>query len=279
MKKYFVFIIFILSIFVSFFASEHIAFATGNNSGFIDTSIWYSPNDFSEGDTIQIHTAVWNGEDYSINAKVEFLDVNTILGSRDVTIAKNTLQDVSISWKVTAGNHKISTRISQAQSVINGVKSNITIINKEEAAKDFSVAKKLAINKDGETEIIPTITNKVNEVLPQSMAVPVVKTVGNIDSFRQDINGTLSDFKSDTVERLELLNNPKPVAKTDSKSNTVEAQEKPKPMSGIDKPVAYVELFLLTVALFIFHNSIVFYSLLAFLLFIILRFLYRKMRR
>lgn len=246
-----------------------------NNSGFIDASIWYSPAKFSEGDTIQIHTAIWNGEDYDINAKVEFLDVNTILGSRDVVVSKNTLEDVYISWKVTAGDHKISTRISQAQSIVNGVKSNITILKKEETAKDFFVAKKIIVKKDGTTEVIPTITDKVNEVLPKSVATPVVKTVNNLDTIRQDIGSTLSDFKSETEERIELLNKPESTKKTDS--NITETQSKP--LSGIDRPIAYVELFLLTIALFIFHNSIVFYILLALILFIVLRFIYRKIRR
>ncbi len=291
--KYFKSSIFILFVVLS----TNSVHAVDSNSGLIDTSIWYAPSTFTEGDTIEIHTAVWNGEDYAINAKVEFLDVNTILGSRDITVAKGTLSDVYVSWKVTAGDHKISARIASASSSVNGSKSVVSIVNKEESAKDFFVPKKLVVKKDGTTEVIPTVTSKVNEVLPPSVAAPINKTANSIDSFRQDVSSSLSGLKDETNTKIESFNKTKPVTEnTESNTKTVtkntnnkidtKAKEvnnttevKSDPMPGIDKPIAYVELFLLTIALFIFKNSIVFYILLAVITFLILRFIYRKIRR
>lgn len=301
--KYFKSSIFILFVVLS----TNSVYAVDNNSGLIDTSIWYAPSTFTEGDTIEIHTAVWNGEDYAINAKVEFLDVNTILGSRDITVAKGTLSDVYVSWKVTAGDHKISARIASASSSANGSSSTVAIVNKEESAKDFFVPKKLVVKKDGTTEVIPTVTDKVNEVLPPSVAAPINKTANSIDSFRQDVSNSLSDLKTEVNIKIESFENPKKVEDKSNTTNTTNTTtntttqnkntNKPTdkapdkiqdtkitepvetPMSGVDKPIAYVELFLLTLALFIFKNSIVFYILLALVVFFVLRFIYRKIRR
>jgi hypothetical protein len=286
--KYFKIFIFILFVVLS----TNSVYAVDNNSGLIDTSIWYAPSVFTEGDTIQIHTAVWNGEDYAINAKVEFLDVNTILGSRDITVPKGTLSDVYVSWKVTAGDHKISARIASASSSANGA-SFVAIVNKEESAKDFFIPKKLVVKKDGTTEVIPTVTDKVNEVLPPSVAAPINKTANSVDNFRQEVSSSLSDLKTEANTKIESFKNP---AKVETKSNTNTKTTKTSevnktdqklgtkdstnnPVSGIDKPITYVELFLLTIALFIFKNSIVFYVILAVIIFLILRFIYRKIRR
>ena len=82
------------------------------NSGFIPGQIWYSSEELIEGQTVNIHTAIWNGEKNSITAKVEFYDKNVILGTRNIIVASETSKDVSISWKVTAGDHLISASIT-----------------------------------------------------------------------------------------------------------------------------------------------------------------------
>jgi hypothetical protein len=51
-----------------------------------------------------------------------------------------------------------------------------------------------------------------------------------------------------------------------------------KPLDATEKPIAYIKLFLLSVVGFIFGSKIVFYGLCATIVFLILRFIYRKIR-
>jgi hypothetical protein len=65
MKKYFLFFLIILSVILAF----PVYAETLVNSGFIPGQIWYSKAALVDGDTINIHTAIWNGEKDSISAK------------------------------------------------------------------------------------------------------------------------------------------------------------------------------------------------------------------
>ena len=81
------------------------------NSGLIPGQIWYSSEKLVEGQTVNIYTAVWNGGKNPITMKVEFYDKNVILGSREVVVDPFELKNVSIPWKITAGEHAISAKI------------------------------------------------------------------------------------------------------------------------------------------------------------------------
>ena len=66
--------------------------------------------------------------------------------------------------------------------------------------------------------------------------------------------------------------------KEGTNTNEVKSDTNKKPLSGTEKPIAYVELFLLKIASFIFNSAIVFYLVCLFLVFIIIRFIYKKIR-
>ena len=76
------------------------------NSGLIPGQIWYSSEELTEGQTVNIHTAIWNGEKNPVTTKVEFYDKNVILGFREVVISPQELKNISIPWKITAGDHE-----------------------------------------------------------------------------------------------------------------------------------------------------------------------------
>ncbi len=101
-----------------------------------------------------------------------------------------------------------------------------------------------------------------------------------------------------TNKRIESLNNatPTPATATPTKDTTTSKKpvdtknptkttdtkepvaQKKSALSGTEKPIAYVELFLLNVASFIFKSAVAFYLVCAFLLFIIIRFIYKKIK-
>src|ERR1035437_6296774 len=123
MKKYFLFSLIILStvLAVPAYALDSV------NSGFIPGQIWYSKATLVEGDTVNIHTAIWNGEKNPLLAKVEFYDKNVILGERDVTLAASELKDISIPWKITSGDHVISAKIISSLATVSGKSEKIVL--------------------------------------------------------------------------------------------------------------------------------------------------------
>ena len=259
------------------------------NSGFLDNTIWYSKDNFIEGDTIEIHTAVWNGEASVLEGKVDFMDANTIIGTRSISVPANSLADVSISWKVTAGDHTIKTLIRDTNLKVNGKITPIKFTDNEQSLPKISISKKIANAKAIDDGLADNVSEKVKENLPEQIAEPVSEGINFIDDFRVNTNDKISSLLVNTNKRLEEYNNTvqpedkstSTSTKENTKSTTTKQAEKeaPKPLSGTEKPIAYVELFLLTVASFIFKNSIVFYLLCLFIVFIILRFIYRKIRK
>ncbi len=256
-----------------------------SDSGFLNDTIWYSEKSFVEGDTIEIHTAVWNAEDVSLSAKVEFTDGNTILGSRSVTVPVRTLQDVFITWKVTAGEHTIKATIKNATTTVNGKATAITFADAEQSLPKISIAKK-SIN--GVDDVTKAITDKVDSTLPENVAKPISKGIVSVDTFRintetkiesllESVGSRIKTFEAASTTAPEPVKTEEPTKKTDTKTTTKtttkteeakvagtkESTAVKKPLSGTEKPIAYVELFLLKVASFIglyfFINVIVFF--------------------
>lgn len=267
----FLFLLFLLTPFLYTYAE--------NNSGLLDNTIWYSKDNFVEGDTVEIHTAVWNGEVSTLEAKVDFMDASTIIGTRSISVAPHTLADVFISWKVTAGDHTIKTIIRDTNLKVNGKSTPIKFTYTEQSLSKISISKKISKELDAGNNLADNVSEKVKENLPTQIAEPVARSITSVDDFRANTATTVSTMLASINQKIEELNNQEKAPAEPNTKDPKKAETVQKPLSGTEKPIAYVELFLLTIVSFIFKNSIVFYLLCAFILFIILRFIYRKIRR
>ncbi|MEK7105826.1 MAG: hypothetical protein AAB895_00530 [Patescibacteria group bacterium] len=257
MKKYlFIFIAIIFAI------SSTLSYAeTTPTTGFIPGPIWYSKATIVDGDNIKIHTVVWNGGDKELAVRVEFYDGKTLLGTRDVKVPKGELEDVSISWNVKAGEHSIYARIVSGDVTINETPKNklsIAVAIKEVDGVPASSA-------DVVKSEVSKITTGIENVLPESVSATVNAKYNSVDSFREHTAIVIKDEKIKTQVEIDTLSSP-------------EVVKDKKPLDATDKPIAYVKLYLLAFAGFVFANKVVFYSLCALLVFLILRFLYRKVR-
>lgn len=284
MKKYFLLIILIFG-FTFPLAYSYAA------TGFVPGQIWYSPEKLSEGETVKIHTVVWNGGDASLQTKVEFYDKNVILGTRDVTVLAGQLKEVSISWKITSGDHTISAKLISSSVTSNGKKEIITLDNtKTEESKIFIPVTISKINGEPATssDIIKNEINKaeskIGDVIPASISTPVSDTFSKLDFIRDDTFLKIDEAKKETKTRLDLMNTQSSSGKVldtknkDSKINTTNTETEVV-SSPTDKPIAYIKLFFLSILAFIFGNKIVFYGLIVIVTFLILRAIYRKIKR
>lgn len=239
-------------------------------TGFLSDQIWYSSDTLKEGETVKIYTAIWNENDSSLSAKIEFYDKSVILGTRDVIIQPETLEDISISWKVTSGNHVISAKIISSSLTTGGdvvIKNNST-----DSSRQFVAV--IVKEKDGEsstsTDIIKDklvkVGEKINKVLPISVSEFVSNGTDLIETFRDE---TLTKILS---------------SKEETKNKLLEYEGYIK-KEGIDilksatgKQIIQVKLFFLKIVEFVFNNKIVFYGVIVLFVFLFLRAIYRKIR-
>jgi hypothetical protein len=268
-------------IFALIFSFGQFAYAEPN-TGFIDSSIWYSETPKVEGDSVDIHTAIWNGNDSEITVHVEFYDGTVLLGGRDINIAKDTLVDVHIPWKVTAGTHSISAKITKSSTVISGATKSISVTSNQTEISRITILTKSAV-ESGATEPIDTIAKKMADSLPAQVAVPATNVVTKIDSFRENTSLQIDTSIKNVKDRITEMNastkakttTDKTLTEKDTKDKKDTQATKSNSLSGTDKPIAYVELFFLTLASFVFKQKVLFYGLGIVILFLVLRFIYR----
>lgn len=267
MKRYFPFILFIvLSFFPLFIYAE-----SGINAGFIPGQIWYSKNNLIEGESVNIYTAIWNGAKESLSVKVEFYDKNVILGSREVVLVPFELKEVYVPWKITSGDHLISAKIISSLTTVSGKKETVSLDRSTTSADKQFVPVVVKNEKGEEVSGADVFTDKIVDNIPEGVSTYATNTFEKVDDFRDKTFVQVSTVKKETQKEIELL-------EAEEKNIRDISNGKKDIEDATEKPIAHIKLFLFSALAFIFGNKIIFYGLLIFLIFLILRFFYRKIR-
>ncbi|HLP86603.1 MAG TPA: hypothetical protein VK153_01880 [Candidatus Paceibacterota bacterium] len=272
MKKYFVFLFIVFT-----FLSLNLKVFADASSGFIPGQIWYSNDNLVAGETVNIHTAVWNAEKNSISVKVQFYDKDTILGTRDIVLSSLELKDVYIPWKVTSGDHTISAKITSSVVTISGKKENVTL-ERSSTSNDKQFVPVVAKNEKGQ-EVESSIENKlgnagekINEMLPEEVSTFISDKFAVVENFREEKSGQVDIAKEKANKEMEVI-------KSREKENGGKvASASTDTMSATEKPITYIKVFLFTILSFILASKFIFYGLLIIILFLILRSIYRRIR-
>lgn len=272
MKKIFKFSFLFCFIFLAFFIAKD-AFAI---SGFLPKQIWYSSEKLIEGETVEIHTAVWNGEENTYLLKIGFFDEEELLGERDIALKPGEIRDVFITWKITVGEHIISAKIISSEVVVATGKKESIVLKYNETEEDrqrIAAMRKIEAKKPEEKEknIASDFVSVANSIIPRGVSEPVAKSYGSVDLFRENTGSKLFDSKNKVKEEIEII-------KKNEAENKNDLNKKKNPEDPLKKPFAYIKLIVLGLLSFIFSNKIIFYPLLGFLIFWIVRFSYRKIR-
>jgi hypothetical protein len=274
MKKYIISLLIIFSTILVFPVGVFAAV----NSGFIPGQIWYSKSTLVEGETVNIHTAVWNGEKDSLTVKVGFYDKNTLLGSRDVALASLELKDVYIPWKITAGDHIISAKITSSTSTVSGKKETVVLdraltSNDRQfvavSAKDNNVVTSAPGIDALKTQIDKT-SAEINSIVPENVSNVIVDAFNSVDSVRDNTLTKVTVIKDETKKEVDSFKSESNTGQTTIQKTNIEDATK--------KPIAYIKLFLFSVLVFIFANKIVFYAVLLIIVFSIIRAVFRAIR-
>lgn len=239
-------------------------------SGFIPKQIWYSKEKLIEGETVEVHTPVWNGESGSVLVKVEFYNHDTLLGSRDVVIKPQELKDVFISWKVTAGEHLISAKIVSSVVLIGEEKKSVSLRYTETDTDKLEVEKEKIIEKEKNPESASQEILIGDGLLPEKVTSTINSGYNSMDDFRIKTSDKLSISKENAKKEIEIIKNTTPQKELVSKDKKIE--------DVVKKPFAYAKLFVLSVLSFIFENKIVFYGLIVLAVFFIFKKIFQSFR-
>ncbi len=263
-------------------------FAATPYTGFVEQPIWFSSDTFIEGETITVHTAVINGSDKTLAGTVEFFDAQTILGSRVISIPAKNIKQVSIDWKVTPGSHLISSRLRDLK--IGSDKSGYTAITASDAeavsSKKITVTKKIS-NQEGE-ESSDTENGEdetlVDKYVPDDVVSFIEDATTGLEEFRTETAVVIAEKKEKAKEDVhviqEELKNTEPVESTiENTQNALQIPEDSSSKDMLKKPLAFVSLFFYTLLDFIFKTKLLFYGILVFAGFSIVRYLFRLLRR
>lgn len=282
MKKYLIFFILIY-----LFATQSVQAEVINTSGFIPWQIWYSKEPLVEGDTVKIFTAVWNNGISPLSAKIEFYDKNVLLGVRDIVIPASKLNEVSVLWKVTSGDHLISAKIISPSITIGG-KKEIVSLDRNIATGDKRFVPILIRTIDGTPVLSSDIINNqidrannlLENILPSSISTPISDNLSRIETFRSDTLKSIIDGKIEAQKKIDLLSKASSGLDENGKkiAGKVLGESTQAKVDATEKPIAYIKLFFLSALSFIFGSKTVFYLVGILLVFVIVRFVYRKIR-
>ncbi len=244
-----------------------------SNTGFTQGNIWFSQSKLVEGDKVKIFTALWNGDQDAISGTVTFYDKSVILGQKDFTLSPNELKQASIDWQVTAGDHSISAQIVNAKTLVGTKGETVYLSNNKTATSEYTVPKNPAlikvvektITKDALAVEVKKAGEFIKDNIPASVAEPVSQAADSVDAWRDSTASSIDTQKAEVSAEIKKLNEAPKTADSKDKSVT-------------EKPFAYVKLFFLTLGSFIFGHKIIFYGLSISLLFILIRFIYRKIK-
>ncbi len=245
----------------------HQSNAQSTNAGFIPSNIWYSKDPFEEGDKIKVYTLIFNPDDKELLGTVIFYDKTTLLGKKTFTVSPRGVKDVSIDWTVNVGDHTIFATIENARFLLSDGKYEDTVITENKTKESSRTVNKKIIPKLSDAISSNLVTDQIQNVqdlivnnTPDILAKPMVLGASTVENIRNSA-GMASENKKEQIKKdLAILNKKKSPSTNDN----------------IIKPWKYVELFFVTFLSFILNNKIIFYAILAILVFLLLRFIWRK---
>ena len=115
------------------------AFAADIPAGFAPNSIWVSSTKVTEGDTINLFTAVYNSSDVSISADADFAVDGKTVGTKHFALKAGETQIQSVPWQAQSGSHAISAQIENVSS--DGGTGDVSLINRTTDTITIDVAK------------------------------------------------------------------------------------------------------------------------------------------
>ena len=278
MRKFYLIILLILSL----FPFNNIL--AQSNAGFVPGNIWYSVDPFEEGDKIKIYTVLFNPDQREFSGTVRFFDKTTFLGKKDFIVGPRGVKDISIDWTATVGNHNIFAKIENAKFLISpGKYEEVYLAGNQTEESTRNVNKKIILKTDvsnttdgildAGVSSIENLGQIIEDKTPDIIAKPIIATTEAIENFRENI-ATSSKINKEQVKK-DIANSGDAIEENKTEKTATKNTKEAGKESNLYKPFKYIKLFFLSLISFIFNNKIVFYGISVFIVFFILRYIWR----
>lgn len=295
----FILIIFVVGIFSDpLFAQTQ---TTEKNVGFPARGVWFSKSSFLEGEEVLIHVIVFNDASGTFSGTTEFHDSATLLGKVPFTITNTQkVKVVSLKWKATAGDHRISANITDPKLTLsNGTVIHLTLPDSKTSESPIFVEQDLNHNliadsaepkptttpPTAESEVFGRGADMVKNAVPESVKSVTGNIFTHVDNFREQEHGYVEVARVDNIAQIDALNQKEIAmiaAKGSAKSNGQQNVATSTPEFGgsdhIERPLRYVYWAFLVLSEAILGHPWLFYIILFFVCYSILRALWRKIR-
>jgi hypothetical protein len=235
-------------------------------AGFAQQSIFLSKSSVTEGDTVLIHTVVQNDLPAKFSGNLIIKDGEAKVGSVPVALGAGEAQAVSVSWKPSAGSHKIVAELQNASSTVVGSESETFSIAAKPQPKVLVSASSSAA---AAVESSADIQEKIEGISPAAggALAPVFKLV---DGSRTAIADVLDTQIAKTKPKLA------PTPGIVAGAETIKTPQQGSWFGSIFNTVYY---YLLTILRYIIGSAGVFYPVLALAFLYVLWRTFKRFRR
>lgn len=224
---------------------------------------------------------------------MEWYDNDVLIGERDFTVLPLSGQVISIEWKVTEGNHEIKPIIVNTKSG-KEKDSAITVLieDKEASPLMFFVANKI---EEKETDLseekvfsdLDNLEKKIASSTPPVVAETVNNSIGFLEETRHEAKDQIFEEIAQVEAKeqaLEVTATPEPESEGSNGSknseNLTEKKTEESPATKyVEKPALGIYKFSLKSLYFILSSALLTYGLILFFMYVISRFVVRKIRK
>jgi hypothetical protein len=255
---------FALFLLLAFTFSGSVYGAIITNAGFGSESILISSSTPVNGETIHLSIPLYNQSGGTLSGVVRFYQDDKKINEHNITVKNNEFGGVNFDLKVTSGNHNLVIKLED------------TTITKPKTAKEIVVLKNRELNtiihvqdKDG----ISPVSDGILKEYPVQNETQVIDTSSGIDSYRQDFLNS-AEIKMGTIKQ-DIKENVKQNEQYEARLNELR-KSLPRSDGSLLTPLQYLYAWGLAAISYILANVYLFYGLVFLVVFLIIRFIFKK---
>lgn len=259
------------------------------STGFLGGPMWIDPESPQDGQYINLSALFHNAEPNQLTGVVSFYDGNILLGNKSITINPGSVSTATVSFSIGAGDHSFSATVgTMTENLGNGQTEPFVLSPQTVELPSIHVDSKAGNSLNA---TVVSNTSSFNQLSPNNPLAPVVSQVNQLEgSVISGINSSVGNPISNAISGLEnwrttnsdLINqqtkaSSEVIQKLKTLPSIQNTQKKTLSPNFFDGPFAYVKYFFLTLLSYLYSHSIVFYGTAILLIFIIMRFVFRKL--
>lgn len=253
---------------ICFLYSANVFGAILNNAGFSSESLLISNTAPNNGETIHVSAPVYNQSNGVLTGAIRFYVDGKKVNEKIITVKSNEFAGANFDLKTTKGSHNLQIKLED--TFIQEPKStkNIVVLKNRELSSIIhvqGVKEEIPVKEDGLLKEY-TVTDE-NQTVEQNTG---------IDSYRQDFLNS-AQIKMENIKK-DIKENIKQNEQYETRLNELR-ETVPRTDGTLLTPLQYVYAWLLSAVSYILGNIYLFYFLICLILFIIIRFIFKKFHR